>query len=54
MAAADVPITTGTPNNGFEGMRFLGFAVFESPFLRDLSRADRPSMLRTGLAEQWQ
>ena len=25
MTAADIPTTTGMPNNGFEGMRFLGY-----------------------------
>ncbi|RPJ44460.1 MAG: hypothetical protein EHM19_06715, partial [Candidatus Latescibacterota bacterium] len=25
MTASDVPTTTGMPNNGFEGMRFLGY-----------------------------
>ena len=25
MTASDIPTTTGMPNNGFEGMRFLGF-----------------------------
>ena len=30
MTASDVPTTTGMPNNGFEGMRFLGYPVFES------------------------
>ena len=25
MTAADVPTTTGAPNNGFEGVRFLGY-----------------------------
>ena len=29
MTAADVPTTTGMPNNGFDGMRFLGFPVLE-------------------------
>ena len=44
MTAADVPTTTGMPNNGFEGMRFLGYPVFEALVLWDLSRADgRPS-----------
>ncbi|GAA0570655.1 ABC transporter substrate-binding protein [Craurococcus roseus] len=54
MTAADVPTTTGMPNNGFEGMRFLGFPVFEGLFLWDLSRADRPATLRAGLAEHWE
>jgi len=26
MTSADVPTTAGIPNNGFEGMRFLGYA----------------------------
>ena len=33
MTAADVPTTTGMPNNGFEGMHFLGFPVFEGLLL---------------------
>ena len=53
MTAADVPTTTGMPNNGFEGMRFLGYPVFESLVLWDLSSADRPAGLRPGLAESW-
>jgi peptide/nickel transport system substrate-binding protein len=33
MTAADIPTTTGMPNNGFEGMRFLGYPAFEGPVL---------------------
>ena len=29
MTASDIPTTTGMPNNGFEGMRFLGYPIFE-------------------------
>jgi ABC-type transport system substrate-binding protein len=54
MTAADVPTTTGMPNNGFEGMRFLGYPIFEGLVLWDLSRADRPAELRPGLAESWE
>ncbi|MFH6784512.1 MULTISPECIES: ABC transporter substrate-binding protein [Methylobacterium] len=54
MTAADVPTTTGMPNNGFEGMRFLGYPVFEGLVLWDLSRTDRPAGLRPGLAERWE
>ncbi|MFC7541933.1 ABC transporter substrate-binding protein [Siccirubricoccus deserti] len=54
MTAADVPTTTGMPNNGFEGMRFLGYPIFEGLVLWDLSRADRPATLRPGLAERWE
>ncbi|MFZ4409425.1 MAG: ABC transporter substrate-binding protein, partial [Paracraurococcus sp.] len=53
MTAADVPTTTGAPNNGFEGVRFLGYPAFEGLVLWDLSRADRPATLRPGLAESW-
>jgi len=53
MTAADVPTTTGMPNNGFEGMRFLGYPIFEGLVLWDLSRTDRLAGLRPGLAESW-
>jgi peptide/nickel transport system substrate-binding protein len=54
MTAADVPTTTGMPNNGFEGMRFLGYPIFEGLVLWDLSRTDRLAALRPGLAERWE
>src|SRR5450631_2897437 len=38
MTASDIPTTTGMPNNGFEGMRFLGFPIFEGLILFDLSK----------------
>ena len=53
MTASDIPTTTGMPNNGFEGMRFLGYPIFESLILWDLSRADGPADLRPGLATAW-
>ncbi|MCK8785045.1 ABC transporter substrate-binding protein [Roseomonas sp. NAR14] len=54
MTAADVPTTTGMPNNGFEGMRFLGYPVFEALTLWDLSRPDVLAPIRPGLAESWE
>ena len=54
MTATDVPTTTGMPNNGFEGMRFLGYPVFESLVLWDLSRADQVAGIKPGLAERWE
>ena len=53
MTASDVPTTTGMPNNGSEGMRFLGFPVFEPLVNWDLSRADRPADIMPGLATAW-
>jgi ABC-type transport system substrate-binding protein len=54
MTAADTPTATGMPNNGFEGMRFLGYPVFEGLVLWDLTRTDRLAGLRPGLAERWE
>ena len=54
MTAADVPTATGMPNNGFEGMRFLGYPAFEGLILWDLTRTDRLATLRPGLAESWE
>ena len=53
MTAADVPTTTGMPNNGYEGMRFLGYPIFEGLILWDLSSADKLADIRPGLAESW-
>jgi peptide/nickel transport system substrate-binding protein len=54
MTASDVPTTTGMPNNGFEGMPFLGFPIFEGLVLWDLSGADHLAGLRPGLAETYE
>lgn len=53
MTASDIPTTTGMPNNGFEGMRFLGYPIFEGLVLWDLTRTDQLAALRPGLAEKW-
>jgi ABC-type transport system substrate-binding protein len=53
MTASDVPTTTGMPNNGFEGMRFLGYPIFEGLTLWDLSSADKLAGLKPGLATSW-
>jgi ABC-type transport system substrate-binding protein len=54
MTATDIPTTTGMPNNGFEGMRFLGYPIFEGLVLWDLTHTDRLAGLRPGLAESWE
>jgi ABC-type transport system substrate-binding protein len=54
MTATDIPTTTGMPNNGLEGMRFLGYPIFEGLVLWDLTHADRLATLRPGLAERWE
>ncbi len=54
MTASDVPTTTGMPNNGYEGMRFLGYPVFEPLIAWDLSDPSKPAGLKPGLAERWE
>ncbi len=54
MTASDIPTATGLPNNGFEGMRFLGYPIFEGLVLWDLTRTDQLAGLRPGLAETWE
>ena len=54
MTATDVPTTTGVPNNGFEGVRFMGFTAFDALVLWDLSKADKPADIVPGLAESWE
>jgi peptide/nickel transport system substrate-binding protein len=53
MTASDIPTTTGMPNNGFEGMRFLGFPIFEGLIAFDLTSTGPPK-LKPGLAEKWE
>lgn len=53
MTSTDVPTTTGAPDNGYEGLRFLGYPAFEGLTLWDLSSADKPAVIRPGLAESW-
>src|SRR3979411_1737492 len=50
LAASDIPTATGLPNNGFEGMRFLGYPIFEGLVLWDLTRTDQLAGLRPGRA----
>ncbi len=53
MTAADLPITTGNPDQGFEGYRFVGYNLYDSLIEWDLSSADKPSDLTPGLATSW-
>ena len=49
MTAGDVPILIGQPDQGFEGYRFVGYNLYDSLILWDLSRADVVADLRPGL-----
>ncbi len=53
MTAADIPLTTGQPDQGGEGQRFMGLTVYDALVHWDLTKADKPSTLIPGLAASW-
>ena len=53
MTVADIPLTTGQPDQGMEGYRFTGYTIYDSLVNWDLSRADVPPTLTPGLALSW-
>src|SRR5947208_11764506 len=53
MTAGDLPVTTGNPDQGFEGYRFVGYNLYDSLLLWDLSKSDKASETRPGLATSW-
>ncbi|WP_397448205.1 ABC transporter substrate-binding protein [Pseudomonas sp. NA-150] len=53
MTAADIPLTLGQPDQGYEGNRFTGITMFDSLVEWDLSQSERPSTLVPGLATEW-
>jgi peptide/nickel transport system substrate-binding protein len=54
MTAADIPYTGGIPDQGFEGYRFIGFALYDALINWDLSQGERLASLVPGLAESWE
>src|ERR1700743_399857 len=53
MTAGDLPQTTGNPDQGFEGYRFVGYNLYDSLVLWDLSQGDKASDIKPGLATEW-
>jgi ABC-type transport system substrate-binding protein len=53
MTAGDIPVTTGNTDQGFEGMRFVGYNLYDGLLLWDLSRSDKASDVKPGLATAW-
>ena len=45
MTASDIPLTTGQTDQGGEGMRFMGYTVYDALINWDLSSFDKPSDL---------
>ena len=53
MTASDIPITTGAPDNGYEGLRSTGYTIYDGLVSWDLSKADELADIRPGLATSW-
>ena len=53
MTAADIPLSWGQPDQGFEGFRFMGLMLYDALINWDMSSADKASGLIPGLAESW-
>ncbi|OYU49233.1 MAG: ABC transporter substrate-binding protein [Rhizobiales bacterium PAR1] len=53
MTAGDIPDVTGQPDQGFEGYRFVGYTLYDSLILWDLSKSDKEASLMPGLATKW-
>src|SRR5437773_12000937 len=54
MTAGDFPVTTGNPDQGFEGYRFVGYNLYDSLVLWDLSGAgEKAADIKPGLATEW-
>ena len=53
MTAGDIPDWTGQPDQGFEGLRFVGWSLYDALLNWDLSRGDREVAPKPGLATKW-
>src|SRR5215469_7146428 len=53
MTAGDVPVTTGTPDQGAEGLRFVGYNLYDALTLWNLRLGDKPTDIKPGLATAW-
>ncbi|OSQ58373.1 ABC transporter substrate-binding protein [Marivita cryptomonadis] len=54
MTAADIPRTSGQPDQGFEGNRFTGIPMYDALTHWDLSSETEPSGIVPGLATAWE
>ncbi|MDC9826270.1 ABC transporter substrate-binding protein [Devosia sp. ZB163] len=54
MTAADIPDWTGAPDQGYEGMRFAGYTMYDALGLWDLSSSDKAADVVPGLATSWE
>ena len=54
MTASDIPYTGGQADNGFEGLRFVGYQIYEPLVAWDLTQGEKLPSLVPGLAESWE
>jgi hypothetical protein len=47
------PITTGAPDNGYEGLRSTGYTIYDGLVSWDLRAGDQLADIRPGLATDW-
>ena len=50
---ADIPATDGAPDQGTEGIRFMGYTLYDPLIMWDLSSATAAARLVPGLATKW-
>ena len=53
MTAGNILVTTGDPNQGFEGYHFVGYNLYEAPVLWDVSWSDKASERRLAQNLRW-
>ncbi len=53
MTSSDIPLPNGQTDQGSEGMRFMGYTVFEALIGFDLSSSTKPVTLIPALATEW-
>src|SRR6185369_6392037 len=53
MTVADIPATDGAPDQGTEGIRFMGYTLYDPLIMWDLSSATEAARLVPGLATKW-
>ncbi|MGG4047923.1 ABC transporter substrate-binding protein [Paenibacillus favisporus] len=54
MSAANIPVPDTMPTEGYEGMRFVGYQLYDALVKWDLTQGDKPAELTGGLAESWE
>ncbi|WP_187830016.1 ABC transporter substrate-binding protein [Siccirubricoccus phaeus] len=53
MTAADIPTTRGAPDQGAEGIRWMGFTLYDSLVYWNLNQESEIPHIVPGLAERW-